>query len=237
MSNVGTNTTDGKNYRTENILAEVYDSTNKLLNTSATISGDINVDNNSVSTNGLIGKSGGADFTTAYASATTVTIGTMPFTHTFIADDVISVQQINTSGAVVNTYTRDDKTMTVAGGTILTVTGATFAASDTFIIYTNISRNETKITGIGDGRKVVSTAGTAEALGSSTSIKEVTITAETNNTDMVVVGSSTVVAAVGTRQGSPLYPGDTITLKGDNLADFYVDSVVSTEGVTFNYLI
>ena len=276
------------------------------------ITSDINVDNNSVDANALIGKSGGGDFTTAYASATTITIGAMPFTHTFIADDIVSVQQISTAGAVLNTYTRDDKTMAVAGGTVLTVTGATFGATDSFVIYSNITRTAMKdvantarttgtllnpvqaideagdviktsgiktdtgtiagdttsidgkitacntgavvvstalptgtnsigkighnITGIGDNRKVVTTAGTRVTLASSTTIKEVTITAETNNTDIVVIGGSTVVASLTTRRGSPLYPGDTITLKADNLADIYVDSLVSTEGVTFSYL-
>jgi len=49
------------------------------------------------------------------------------------------VQQINTGGTVVATYTRDDALMTLAAN-VLTVTGATFGASDTFRIYTNVSR-------------------------------------------------------------------------------------------------
>ncbi len=38
----------------------------------------------------------------------------------------------------------------------------------------------------------------------STPCKKVTITAETDNTGIVVIGGSTVVAALGTRQGTPL---------------------------------
>ncbi len=89
---------------------------------------------------------------------------------------------------------------------------------------------------IKDGRKVVTTAGTRVAL-SATSVpcKHVTIVAETNNTDIVVIGGSTVVAALATRQGVPLYPGDTYDLDIDNLMDVYEDALVSTEGVTFVY--
>lgn len=91
------------------------------------------------------------------------------------------------------------------------------------------------ITGIADGRKVVTTAGTRVTLAASTACKQVIITAETDNTGIVVVGGSTVVAALATRQGVPLYAGDTITLEIDNLADVYLDSTVSTDGVTFAY--
>jgi hypothetical protein len=90
---------------------------------------------------------------------------------------------------------------------------------------------------VGDNRKVVTTAGTAVALAASTTIKEVTITAETNNTDIIVVGGSTVVAALLTRRGTPLYPGDSVTVASDNLAEVYIDAMVSTEGVTFTYLV
>lgn len=91
-------------------------------------------------------------------------------------------------------------------------------------------------TTVGDGRKTVTTAGTAVALSTTTTIKEVTCTAETDNTDIVVVGGSTVVASLATRRGNPLYPGDSITLAADNLNEVYVDSLVNGEGVTFSYL-
>lgn len=90
-------------------------------------------------------------------------------------------------------------------------------------------------TTIGDGRKVVTTAGTRVTLASSTACKQVAITAETDNTGIVVVGGSTVVAALATRQGVPLYAGDSITLDLDNLADIYIDSTVNGDGVTYVY--
>jgi len=92
-------------------------------------------------------------------------------------------------------------------------------------------------TSVGNGRKVVASAGTAEALAASTTIKKVIICAETDNTDYIVVGGSGVIAALATRQGIPIGPGDTITIDVDNLADVFIDAVVSGEGVTYTSII
>lgn len=86
-----------------------------------------------------------------------------------------------------------------------------------------------------DGRKVVTTAGTRVALAASTAIGWVSITAETDNTGVIVVGGSTVVAALATRRGKPLSAGEDITLPADNLANVYIDSTVNGDGVTFIY--
>lgn len=91
------------------------------------------------------------------------------------------------------------------------------------------------ITGIGDGRKVVTTAGTALALATSTPCKKISITAETDNTGIIVVGGSTVVAALATRRGTPLNAGDSYEVDIDDLADVYLDTTVSGDGVTFTY--
>lgn len=89
---------------------------------------------------------------------------------------------------------------------------------------------------ISDNRKVVTTSGTAVALAASTLCKEIIITAEVDNTGVIVVGGSSVVAALATRRGIPLSPGDSISISIDNLADVYIDSTVSGDGVTFLYL-
>lgn len=86
---------------------------------------------------------------------------------------------------------------------------------------------------LGEGRKVVASAGTAEALGTSTEIKEVILTAEISNTNIVCVGGSGVIAAEATREGTPLYPGDSMTINTSNLANVYIDSMVDGEGVTY----
>lgn len=92
------------------------------------------------------------------------------------------------------------------------------------------------ITGIGDGRQIVTTAGAEEALASSTACKMVIITAEMDNTDYICVGGSTVIEADATRRGVPLAAGESITLLVDNLADVYLDAGASGEGVTYIYL-
>ena len=222
---------------------------------------------------GLIGKSGGGDFTTAYASATTITLGAAPYTHTWIDGDIGAIIQITTAGIVSNVYSRDDVAMSITAS-VLTVTGATFVATDSFVILTNVSRveidaaNTARTTGtrvetvqhigangnplpsgttadpifvsttgtIGDGRQVVPTPGTAVALAASTPIKVVTISAETNNTNPVTVGSSTVVGAEATRRGTPLYAGDSVTVEASNLDEVFIDAITATEGVTYTYL-
>ena len=95
----------------------------------------------------------------------------------------------------------------------------------------SVTSSNTTIT---DDRKIVATAGTRVPLASSTACKEVVITAETDNTGIVVVGAAaTVVAAIATRRGVPLAAGDSIVLQIDNLADIGLDSMVSGDGVTF----
>ena len=100
----------------------------------------------------------------------------------------------------------------------------------------HVSTGGAVATTVGDGRAVVTTPGTAVALAASTAIKEVTVTSETNNTDLICVGGSTVVAALATQRGTPLYPGDSFTLKSDDLAEVFIDAIVATEGVVYTYL-
>lgn len=89
---------------------------------------------------------------------------------------------------------------------------------------------------IADGIKKVTTAGTRLALASSSTLaRRVIIQACPENTDGVVVGASTVVASFATRRGFLLQPGQSVTLNVKDLADIYVDSIVSGEGVSFVY--
>lgn len=89
---------------------------------------------------------------------------------------------------------------------------------------------------VDDGRQTVTTPGTAVALAASTTCTEIIATAETDNTDIIVIGGSTVVAALSTRRGNPLYPGDSMSITSDNLSKVYIDAIVAGEGVTFTYL-
>lgn len=87
-----------------------------------------------------------------------------------------------------------------------------------------------------DGRKVVTTAGTAVRLVSTnTRCSKVTIMAEVDNTGYIVVGDSTVIAAIATRRGIPLSAGGSITLTVEDLYQVWIDAEVSSDGVTFIY--
>lgn len=83
------------------------------------------------------------------------------------------------------------------------------------------------------GRKTVTTAGTAVRLSSSQPVGALAIQALSNNTDKVVVGGSDVVAALSTRKGIYLSPGDVVSIDTDDLGDVWIDSVVNGEGVTY----
>lgn len=92
-------------------------------------------------------------------------------------------------------------------------------------------------TGIGHGHKEVASAGTAEAIGASTSIKWVTIQAYLTNTGNVAVGGPGVSASAtkGTGTGITLTQGASITIATDNLADIYVDAITTGDGVRYIY--
>jgi hypothetical protein len=90
-------------------------------------------------------------------------------------------------------------------------------------------------TGFGDGVKVVAAAGTDEALAASTACKWVMIQAQSDNTARVAIGATGVDATIATGDGISLEPGDTVTLLADNLADVFVDALVSGEGVRYAY--
>jgi hypothetical protein len=95
-----------------------------------------------------------------------------------------------------------------------------------------------------DGRQIVTTAGTRvalEAAANTVRCKELAVTAEENNTGDIVVGASTVVAALATRRGILLAPGESYTfdagVKSDkgqlDLATVFIDSEIDTDGVHF----
>ncbi|KKK63851.1 hypothetical protein LCGC14_2990110, partial [marine sediment metagenome] len=92
-------------------------------------------------------------------------------------------------------------------------------------------------TGVADGIKVVSSAGTDVVLASSTTCKRVIVQAQTDNTNLVAVGGAGVDATVATGTGVALWPGEAVDFEIDNLADIYIDSLVSGEGVRFFYFV
>jgi len=111
-----------------------------------------------------------------------------------------------------------------------------------FMFLMFVSSSAWALTTIGDGRKEVATAGTAVALSAtSKDVTEVNICAELNNTGVIVIGSSAVIASLATRTGVPLEAGDCQTISLDrnrsiNLTSIYIDSTVNTDGVTYNWI-
>lgn len=88
-----------------------------------------------------------------------------------------------------------------------------------------------------DGRQIVAAAGTRQALlAGSMPVLTVDVTAETDNTGVIVVGADTVVAAQATRRGTPLDAGATWTAYNVDLKDIYLDATVNGDGVTFTYI-
>lgn len=84
-----------------------------------------------------------------------------------------------------------------------------------------------------DGRKTVTTAGTAVAIRASLACKWVQVTALTSNTQQVNVGAGGVLAAAGTSTGTPLAAGQSTTIPVDNASKVFVDARVAGEGVSF----
>lgn len=88
---------------------------------------------------------------------------------------------------------------------------------------------------VGDGRKVVTTAGTAVRVTTQPVWGDsICITALSGNTGVIVVGGSTVVAALGTRRGTPLAASESVTYTCD-ASLLYIDATVNGEGVSFSY--
>ena len=94
----------------------------------------------------------------------------------------------------------------------------------------------TTFIGIGHGVKVVTTAGTDVVLAAATAAKSVIIQAQTDNTGAIAIGASGVDATIATGTGLLLYAGDwTPLIPIGNLANIYIDSTVSGEGVRYIY--
>jgi len=187
-------------------------------------SGDINanVENTAISTTGLAGKASGtnADFTTAFASATTLTCSSLPSgTSSIEADDITSIYQIATDGSVTKVFFRDDSTFASSGTdpSTITVTGATFISSDTFVVYTNIQRATESVARLdleGVGDVTIGTSEVAIAI-TGTPTSEIRIRADTGNTGIIFI-SKTGVLSDGTNDFVRLNAGDEAILNYDD---------------------
>ena len=84
-----------------------------------------------------------------------------------------------------------------------------------------------------NGRKTVTTPGTAVALSASAACAWVSVTALPSNGDVVAVGGSGVLATVGSETGLLLGPGASVTVPTNNVSKVFVDAVVAGNGVSF----
>jgi hypothetical protein len=80
-----------------------------------------------------------------------------------------------------------------------------------------------------DGSKTVASAGSREALGSTTAIKYCIITAKETNVGTIWVGGSTVAAG----RGRPLVSLQAERIDIDDLAKIYIDASNSGDGITY----
>ena len=88
----------------------------------------------------------------------------------------------------------------------------------------------------GDGTATVTVAGTRVQL-PNYQCTSVTIQAHESNTDTIVVGGATCVAALSGRRGIALTPTSTFTANITNLNLFYIDSVSSGDKINYTYLL
>ena len=117
-----------------------------------------------------VGKPSNGDFITAYTSATTITFSGLPSDVTDITDeDIELVRQISTAGTVTAEYERGDAAMSVTAN-VLTITGAAFVNTDTFVVYTNIpgASGSSEGGGINPDYKIPAYGGTATYASSTT---------------------------------------------------------------------
>lgn len=80
-----------------------------------------------------------------------------------------------------------------------------------------------------NGQNTVASAGTAEVLGSSESVRACSIKALASNSGIIYIGTS----AVDNTNGYELLPGESVTLDVDNVADIYIDAEYNTNGVSY----
>jgi len=127
----------------------------------------------------------------------------------------------------------------------ITVIGAVDNTTDKEIVQVRVDSvskrllvdSETTLVGyetIGDGTATVTTAGTEVQL-SDVACKRVFITAHESNTGTIVIGGSTVVAALVGRRGRPFFATQGDWFNVSNLNLLYIDSTADGDKITFYY--
>ena len=102
------------------------------------------------------------------------------------------------------------------------------------LVQATISGSPGTFSSAGDGTTTVTLSGTAVQLPSQ-ACSMVTIQAHESNAGTLVVGASTVVAALVGRRGAALYPTNTYTVAVSNLNLLYIDSTSSGDKINYVY--
>ncbi len=86
-------------------------------------------------------------------------------------------------------------------------------------------------------RTVVASAGIRVQLSAtSVSIFRIDVSADIGNTNVVVIGDSSIVATSGSQKGTVLFAGNpSITIYIDNLNKLYVDAITGGDAITYTY--
>jgi hypothetical protein len=89
----------------------------------------------------------------------------------------------------------------------------------------------------GSGRKTVAASATVERF-SSTHVpcSWLTVTAETDNTGLIILGSSAIVPTLASRIGTPLAASESVTWPIKDLYDLYIGTTVNGDGCTYTYM-
>jgi hypothetical protein len=96
---------------------------------------------------------------------------------------------------------------------------------------------QTPFTKLQDSRTLIPTPGSRIQLNTtSTPCGKLTVTALESNAGEVVYGGTTVVAALGTRSGTPLVPGQSVDIPIDDLSKVWLDTLNSNDGVSYTWL-
>ena len=149
--------------------------------------------------------------------------------------DLAAIEVLNTTIAG-DTTSIDGKTPTLGTAIMTGAVPITIATDDTLTaaanaLLTTINSATAIPTTLTGGELIVTTSGTALALGASLATKSIYIRAKSTNGGNVYVGDSAVDAT--TSQQIILAANDTVTIPIANRATVYVDAAVNGEGVDY----
>ncbi|MDB5177520.1 MAG: hypothetical protein JWN75_1188 [Candidatus Saccharibacteria bacterium] len=154
--------------------------------------------------------------------------------------DAANVATDATSISAMSVWKQVSKSLQTIAATLsgtLTVAAHAVTQSGSWVLSAGtalIGKVDHSTTGIGQGKKSVTTAGTDVVLAASTAAKWVTVQAYRSNTGYIAVGAAGV-DAVAAGDGVQLAAGESVTIPVTNLSAVFIDATVNNEGVRYTY--